>query len=71
MKEYNMKQWVSPIPKKFHFIWIGGDQPDYFKKFLRTFKEKCPEFEIKIWGNKNLNKKYFPITYLTKTYIIG
>ena len=34
-----MKKWVSPIPKDIHLIWIGGDPPDYFQKFLGTFEE--------------------------------
>ena len=29
-----MKEWISPIPKKIHIIWIGGEQPDYLKLFL-------------------------------------
>ena len=31
------KRWKSPIPKKIHLIWIGGEQPDYFKLFLINF----------------------------------
>ena len=58
-----MKKWISPIPKKVHLIWIGGDPPDYFEYFLESFKKNMSEFEIKIWGNKDLNKKNFPLTY--------
>ena len=58
-----MKEWISPIPLKVHLIWIGGDPPDYFKYILDSFERNMPEFEIKIWGNKELNKKHFPITW--------
>ena len=59
-----MKKWVSPIDKTFHFIWIGHqEKPDYFLLFLDGFKNLCPEFEIKIWGNKDLNQNNFPKTY--------
>ena len=58
-----MKEWKSPIPKKVHLIWIGGEQPDYMKYFLKSFKENMPEFEIRVWGNKELNKNHFPLTY--------
>tara|TARA_B100000575_G_C23108896_1_gene640327 strand:- start:475 stop:1374 length:900 start_codon:yes stop_codon:yes gene_type:complete len=58
-----MKEWVSPIPKKVHLIWIGGEQPDYFKLFLKTFSQYLPEFEIKIWGNKDLTRRNFPKTF--------
>ena len=63
-----MKEWISPIPRKVHLIWIGGEQPDYLKLFLKTFTEHLPEFEIKVWGNKELTKKNFPktINYIRK-----
>ena len=57
-----MKEWISPIPKKVHLIWIGGEPPDYFRLFLKTFHQYMPEFEVKIWGNKDLTKKNFPKT---------
>ena len=58
-----MKKWVSPIPKDIHLIWIGGDPPDYFQKFLGTFEEHLPEFTMKVWGNDDLTKKNFPKTF--------
>ena len=58
-----MKEWISPIPLKIHLIWIGNQEyPKHFEYFLTSFYEKLPEFEIKIWGNKDLNSKNFPIT---------
>ena len=59
-----MKEWVSPIPRKVHLIWIGTNPfPDYFKHFLKTFYENFPEFEIKVWGNNDLKRKNFPLTF--------
>ena len=58
-----MKQWISPIPKDVHLIWIGGDPPDYFKYFLKSFEKNMKEFTIKVWGNNDLNKKNFPKTF--------
>ena len=58
----SLKKWKSPIPKKIHLIWIGADPPDYFKHFLDSFHKHLPEFEIRVWSNKELNKKHFPIT---------
>lgn len=58
-----MKEWISPIPKKIHLIWIGGEQPDYLKLFLSSFHQYLPDFEIKVWGNKDLNRKNFPKTF--------
>ena len=64
-----MKEWVSPIPKKVHLIWIGGDPPDYLNLFLKTFHEYLPDFEIRVWGNKDLTRKNFPktIEYIRKS----
>ena len=64
-----MKDWVSPIPKKVHLIWIGGNPPDYLNLFLKTFHEYLPDFEIRVWGNKDLTKKNFPktIEYIRKS----
>tara|TARA_B100000902_G_C27248485_1_gene883885 strand:+ start:177 stop:1118 length:942 start_codon:yes stop_codon:yes gene_type:complete len=59
-----MGEWKSPIPLKIHLIWIGNQEyPIHFQYFLDTFHEHLPEFNIKVWGNKDLNKKNFPITY--------
>lgn len=42
-----------PIPKKLHFIWIGDEQlrPDVF---IATWRNKHPDFEVRIWGNHEL-----------------
>lgn len=59
-----MSDWNSPIPKIVHLIWIGTNPyPDYFLLFLESFKKNLSEFDIRIWGNKSLNKKNFPKTY--------
>lgn len=59
-----MNKWISPIDKKFHFIWIGTNpMPDYFVLFLEGFKVMNPEFSVKVWLNKDLTKKNFPSTY--------
>ena len=58
-----MKEWKSPIPLKIHLIWIGNQEyPKDFEYFLQSFFDKLPEFEIKVWGNNDLNIKNFPIT---------
>lgn len=59
-----MKDWISPIPKIVHLIWIGTNPyPDYLLLFMKSFKKYLSEFEIRIWGNKSLNRKNFPKTY--------
>ena len=56
--------WKSPIDRKIHFIWIGTNpQPDYFVLFLEKFKQLNPEFECRVWSDKDLTKSNFPLTY--------
>jgi mannosyltransferase OCH1-like enzyme len=58
---YNMNIWISPIPKKIHFVWIGKTPlPDYFKLFLKGFKKLNPEFEIKVWRDADITQNNFP-----------
>ena len=60
----NRKQWISPIPMIVNLIWIGDNPfPDYMVLFLETFKKYMPEFKIRIWTNKELNRGNFPKTY--------
>jgi hypothetical protein len=59
------KKDSSPIPKKLHFIWLGPKQPPYLKKFMKTFETYAPGYEQRLWGDDDITKKNFPITYDT------
>jgi mannosyltransferase OCH1-like enzyme len=41
------------IPRKLHFVWIGDEskRPD---KLIKTWRDKHPDWEVKIWGNNEL-----------------
>lgn len=43
------------IPKKLHFVWIGDEskRPD---KLISTWRNKHPDWEVKVWGNNELNE---------------
>ena len=59
-----MKEWISPIPKTIHLIWIGTNPiPDYTHLFIDSFFKNCPQFQIKLWTEKELTKKNFPKTF--------
>ena len=59
-----MKEWISPIPKVIHLIWIGNNPlPDYTKLFIDSFFKYCPQFQIKLWTESDLKKKKFPKTF--------
>lgn len=42
------------IPKKIHYCWFSGkEMPDYLKKCMESWHEKCPEYEIIRWDESN------------------
>ena len=43
------------IPKKIHFIWFGGTKPWYIDYYIHTVKKAYPDFEVKIWGEKDFD----------------
>lgn len=44
------------IPKKIHYIWLGGKPlPPIFNKCLKSWKKYCPDYEIIRWDESNLN----------------
>ena len=47
------------IPKIIHTCWFGGSPlPEQYKFYLKTWKEKNPDFEIIVWNEKTF-EKYF------------
>ena len=44
------------IPKKIHYCWFGGHAlPDSVKKYIESWKEKCPDYEIIEWNESNFD----------------
>lgn len=44
------------IPKKIHYIWLGGkEEPAMLKKCKKSWQKYCPDFEIIRWDESNLN----------------
>jgi mannosyltransferase OCH1-like enzyme len=44
----------SVLPKKIHQIWMGGQLPDVFLKYTQTWKELNPDWEYKLWLDKDV-----------------
>jgi mannosyltransferase OCH1-like enzyme len=44
----------SKIPKKIHQIWIGGPLPEEYKAFTQSWMIKNPEWEYKLWTDKDV-----------------
>ncbi len=43
------------IPKIIHYCWFGGKIPAKFERYIRQWKEKCPDYEIKLWNETNVD----------------
>jgi mannosyltransferase OCH1-like enzyme len=59
------------IPKIIHQIWIGNKIPKINSLYMDTCKLK--DWEYRLWGNDDITKDNFPITfeYIQKVYQIG
>jgi mannosyltransferase OCH1-like enzyme len=49
-----MRKATGMIPKIFHFIWVGDEskRPD---NCIRSWRERHPDWEFRIWGNAELD----------------
>lgn len=51
---WNMVAYIYMIPKKIHYVWVGGKElPEMAKRCLNSWKEKLPDFEIVRWDETN------------------
>lgn len=42
------------IPKTIHYCWFGGAPiPEHLQRFIASWKEKCPDYEIVRWDETN------------------
>lgn len=49
------------IPKKIHYCWFGNNPKPYIlKKCIKTWKEKCPDYEIIEWNETNFDINSIP-----------
>lgn len=46
----------NKIPKVIHYIWVGGaKKPESVEKYIATWREHCPDYEIIEWNEQNYN----------------
>ena len=55
-KNINQTTHDNPIPKIIHFIWLGAPMPEWYAKNIEDWKNKNPDFEVKIWGNEEVEE---------------
>ena len=48
------------IPKIIHQIWIGGEVPEVFKKYMETWQALHPDWEYILWTDEKV-KELFPL----------
>jgi mannosyltransferase OCH1-like enzyme len=41
------------FPKKIHQIWLGGEVPEKYKKWMSSWSEMNPSWEYKLWTDEN------------------
>ena len=55
------------IPKIIHYCWFSGKElPEYLKKCIESWKEKCPDYEIIRWDESNYDIHKNP--YMEQAY---
>ena len=65
--EFSFTEGEPKIPKKIHYIWIGGKEiPDKFKKNIETWRKYNPDYEIIRWDESNYDFK--KIDYMKEAY---
>ncbi len=51
----------NKIPKKIHYIWVGGkDKPDDIKKCMKTWVKHLEGYEVKEWNETNFDINSHP-----------
>ena len=67
-----MEEIREQIPKVIHYCWFGrGEKPDVIKNCMKSWKEKCPDYEIIEWNEDNFDINYSQFTkdaYAEKKY---
>jgi mannosyltransferase OCH1-like enzyme len=51
---------VYNLPKKIHQIWFGGNMPEEYQKYADTWRKFNPDWEYKLWTEKDVNDVEIP-----------
>lgn len=53
-QEFSFSTGEPLIPKKIHYCWFGGTKiPEHLQTYMRSWQEKCPDYEIIRWDESN------------------
>lgn len=63
------------IPKKIHYVWIGGPKGNLENMCINSWREKLPDYEIVEWNEHNVDiekeikgKKFLEVCYKKKLW---
>src|SRR5438876_9483420 len=48
------------IPKIIHQIWLGSPVPSVYEPFMKSWQEKHPDWEYRLWTDENVHS-LFPL----------
>jgi hypothetical protein len=49
------------IPKRFHYVWVGGPMPDRYCAFVEAWKRLHPDWEFVRWSEHNIDFSHAPL----------
>ena len=50
------------IPKTIHYCWFGDNPiPDEHQEYIKSWKTFCPDYDIKLWNEKNYDLTSAPL----------
>ena len=51
------------IPKVIHYCWFGGKKiPAEFRRYMKSWRKFCPDYEVKEWNESNFDVFAHPFT---------
>lgn len=50
--------YETKIPKKIHQIWLGSEMPSVYRKLAKSWSEFNPDYEYKLWTDKDVKNLY-------------
>lgn len=66
-KPFQFSDGEEKIPRKIHYCWFGKkDIPDHLKKYIESWYQYCPDYEIIRWDESNYDvskNKYMEEAY--------
>ncbi len=53
------------IPKRIHYVWVGGPLPDAQRAYIDSWRETNPDYEFTLWNESNID---FSVNLIRRAY---